>query len=213
MIKTIPKTGRRFSSLICISTGNAASSLAGMAASVGLPAFIFVPERAPEPKVAQLLMFGATVFNLDDEHFEHPMAEHKARKGYKADTEMTADDWKELAGIFKEVFKKQVGFDFPQDVYKQLEFATKAVFESWNGKRAKAYRRIEGIPDEFLGQIHAWQAEIDQTVHAIETRVAAIMAGGLAGNFGSAMLLADASIRNGSAMNCLEKLIAVSNQA
>jgi threonine synthase len=50
--------------IACASTGNAASSLAGMAASVGLPAFIFVPERAPEPKVAQLLMFGATVFRV-----------------------------------------------------------------------------------------------------------------------------------------------------
>ena len=93
-------------------------------------------------------MFGATAFNLDDEHFEHPMAEHKARKGYKSDTEMTGDDWKELVGVFKEVFKKQVGFDFPQDVYKQLEFATKAVFESWNAKRAVDYRRHTGISDD-----------------------------------------------------------------
>ena len=93
-------------------------------------------------------MFGATVFNLDDEHFEHPLAEHKARKGYKSDTEMTAEDWKELVSVFKVVFKKQVGFDFPQDVYKQLEFATKAVFESWMGKRAIDYRRATNIPDD-----------------------------------------------------------------
>ena len=53
-----------YQAIACASTGNAASSLAGMAASVGLPAFIFVPERAPEPKVAQLLMFGATVFRV-----------------------------------------------------------------------------------------------------------------------------------------------------
>ena len=62
-----------------------------------------------------------TVFNLDDEVFEHPMAEYKEKKGYKVDTEMTAEDWKELVSIFKAVFKKHVGFDFPQDVYKQLE--------------------------------------------------------------------------------------------
>ena len=53
-----------YQAIACASTGNAASSLAGMAASVGLRAFIFVPERAPEPKVAQLLMFGATVFRV-----------------------------------------------------------------------------------------------------------------------------------------------------
>jgi len=53
-----------YTAIACASTGNAASSLAGMAASVGLPAFIFVPERAPEPKIAQLLVFGATVFRV-----------------------------------------------------------------------------------------------------------------------------------------------------
>ncbi len=93
-------------------------------------------------------MFGTTVFNLDDEVFEHPMAEYKSRKGYKVDTEMTAEDWKALVSTFKDVFKKHVGFDFPQDVYKQLELATKAVFESWNGKRAIAYRKKEGISDD-----------------------------------------------------------------
>jgi pyruvate,orthophosphate dikinase len=52
-----------------------------------------------------------------------------------------------LASTFKEAFKKHVGFDFPQDVYKQLELAIKAVFESWNGKRAIDYRRATGISD------------------------------------------------------------------
>ena len=93
-------------------------------------------------------MFGTTVFNLDDEVFERPMAEYKARKGYKLDTEMEADDWKALVAVFKEAFKKHVGFDFPQDVYKQLELATKAVFESWMGKRAIDYRKATNISDD-----------------------------------------------------------------
>jgi len=93
-------------------------------------------------------MFGTTVFNLDDEVFEHPMAELKAKRGYKVDTDMTAEDWKELTDIFKNVFKQHVGFDFPQDVYKQLELATKAVFESWSGKRAIDYRKATGISDD-----------------------------------------------------------------
>jgi pyruvate,orthophosphate dikinase len=93
-------------------------------------------------------MFGTTVFNLDDEVFEHPMAEYKEKRGYKVDTDMTAEDWKELTHTFKNVFKGHVGFDFPQDVYKQLELATKAVFESWNGKRAVDYRRATGISDD-----------------------------------------------------------------
>ncbi|MBI4548961.1 MAG: threonine synthase [Ignavibacteriae bacterium] len=53
-----------FDTIACASTGNAASSLAGMAAAAGLNCYIFVPERAPEPKVTQLLIFGATVFKV-----------------------------------------------------------------------------------------------------------------------------------------------------
>jgi threonine synthase len=52
-----------FSQIACASTGNAASSLAGLSAATGLKSYIFVPERAPEPKVTQLLIFGATVMN------------------------------------------------------------------------------------------------------------------------------------------------------
>jgi pyruvate,orthophosphate dikinase len=93
-------------------------------------------------------MFGTTVFNLDDEVFEHPMSEYKAKKGYKLDTEMTAEDWKALVATFKDVYKKNIGSDFPQDVYKQMELATKAVFESWNGKKAVDYRKATNISDD-----------------------------------------------------------------
>ncbi len=93
-------------------------------------------------------MFGTTVFNVDDEVFEHPMAEYKAQKGYKLDVEMTAEDWKALAAIFKEEYKQHIGADFPQDVYKQLELATKAVFESWMGKKAIDYRKAAHISDD-----------------------------------------------------------------
>jgi pyruvate,orthophosphate dikinase len=93
-------------------------------------------------------MFGTTVFNLSDEVFEHPLTEYKATKGYKLDIEMTAEDWKALVETFKQAFNKQAGFDFPQDVYKQMELATKAVFESWMGKRAIDYRKAKNISDD-----------------------------------------------------------------
>jgi pyruvate, orthophosphate dikinase len=93
-------------------------------------------------------MFGTVVMDIDDEAFEHPMDEYKAKKGYKLDTEMNAEDWKALAATFKEVFRKETGQDFPQDVYKQLELATEAVFKSWNGKRAVDYRRATNISDD-----------------------------------------------------------------
>jgi len=93
-------------------------------------------------------MFGTVVLGIPDEAFEEPLKEYKHKKGYKLDTEMTADDWKEMVREFREVVKKHKGFDFPQDPFKQLELATKAVFESWNGKRAVDYRNHEGIPHD-----------------------------------------------------------------
>jgi pyruvate,orthophosphate dikinase len=114
----------------------------GMAKLTGNPRFAWDSYRR------LVEMFGTTVFGLDDEVFEHPLAEYKAAKGYKLDTEMTAEDWKALVGVFKKVFKGYVGSDFPQDVYKQLELATKAVFESWMGKKAIDYRKATNISDD-----------------------------------------------------------------
>ena len=92
-------------------------------------------------------MFGTVVMDIDDEAFEHPLDEYKKKKGYKLDIEMRAEDWKEVVTIYKQAYKKACGKDFPQDPYQQLSLATEAVFKSWNGKRAVAYRRKEGISD------------------------------------------------------------------
>ena len=93
-------------------------------------------------------MFGTVVFDIADEAFEEPLAEYKQEKGYKSDTDMTAGDWKVLAEVYKGVFRKFVGFDFPQDVQKQLSLATEAVFKSWMGKRAIDYRHATNISDD-----------------------------------------------------------------
>jgi pyruvate,orthophosphate dikinase len=93
-------------------------------------------------------MFGSVVLGIPDEPFEDALKEYKEHKGYKLDTEMTADDWKAMVETFKTIVKKFKGFDFPQDPLKQLELATLAVFNSWNGKRAVDYRRATNIPDD-----------------------------------------------------------------
>jgi pyruvate,orthophosphate dikinase len=90
-------------------------------------------------------MFGSVVLGISDEAFEEPLDEYKEEKGYKLDTEMTADDWKALTETYKGVIKEKKGFDFPQDPYEQLKLATEAVFSSWNGKRAIDYRNAAGI--------------------------------------------------------------------
>jgi pyruvate,orthophosphate dikinase len=93
-------------------------------------------------------MFGTVVLGIADEAFEEPLASYKAKKGYKLDTEMNAEDWKALTETFKRVVREQKGFDFPQDPMEQLRLATEAVFKSWNGKRAIDYRRAAGIRDD-----------------------------------------------------------------
>jgi pyruvate,orthophosphate dikinase len=90
-------------------------------------------------------MFGEVVLGIPDEAFEDPMDEYKEKKGVKSDTELTAEDWKNLVEKFKAVVREHMGFDFPQDPYEQLRLATEAVFKSWFGKRAVDYRNAAGI--------------------------------------------------------------------
>ncbi len=73
----------------------------------------------------------------------------KHKKGYKSDTDLTADELKDLAETFKKTVKKVLKAEFPDDPWKQMWGGIGAVFKSWNGKRAISYRRIEGIPDEW----------------------------------------------------------------
>ncbi len=90
-------------------------------------------------------MFGSVVLGMDDEVFEHPFDRYKEEKGYRNDTEMTAEDWKQITEEFKSLIREHKGFDFPQDPYEQLRMATEAVFKSWNGKRAVDYRNAANI--------------------------------------------------------------------
>lgn len=75
--------------------------------------------------------------------------EFKKLKGYKSDTELSADELRSLAEEFKKKIKEVLGKPFPDDAKEQLEGSIKAVFKSWNGKKAVSYRRIEGIPDDW----------------------------------------------------------------
>jgi len=80
---------------------------------------------------------------------EGEMAKMKKARGVKLDTELTAEDLKELIVIYKAKVKQVLGKAFPEDPMEQLWGATSAVFQSWMGKRAISYRRIEGIPEEW----------------------------------------------------------------
>jgi pyruvate,orthophosphate dikinase len=80
---------------------------------------------------------------------EHIMDQMKKQKGCTLDTDLTASDLKQLCTLFKAKVQEVLGKEFPDDAEKQLWGGIEAVFASWNGRRAIAYRRIENIPDEW----------------------------------------------------------------
>nr|WP_169800277.1 pyruvate, phosphate dikinase [Streptomyces torulosus] len=93
-------------------------------------------------------MFGRTVLGVDGELFEDALDKAKETKNVTVDTELEAADLKKLVTTFKKIVKKEAGRDFPQDAREQMDLAIKAVFDSWNGDRAKLYRRQERIPHD-----------------------------------------------------------------
>ncbi len=94
-------------------------------------------------------MYSDVVLGLDHGAFEEALEIAKEDRGYFTDTEMTADDWRELVGQFKQIVASERGKPFPLDVNEQLWGAIAAVFESWDAERAKVYRRLNGIPGDW----------------------------------------------------------------
>lgn len=93
-------------------------------------------------------MFGRIVLGIPGEKFDHIFEHAKHHKGVHLDTDLTADDLKEIVVKFQSVVFKETGQSFPSDPYKQLELSIQAVFSSWFGKRAVDYRRVNKIPDD-----------------------------------------------------------------
>ena len=90
--------------------------------------------------------FSSAVKGIDGECFDRLIDEIKTSKGVKRDTDLTADDLKELVIRFKDEYKNQLGEEFPSDPVTQLKLAVEAAFLSWDSDRANDYRRNHGIP-------------------------------------------------------------------
>jgi len=93
-------------------------------------------------------MFGKVVLKIDGQLFEDAIIDMKKVKGVKQDVDLTAGDLKELVEIFKAIVNNNTDIEFPQDPLEQLDYSIKAVFESWNNKRAKNYRKHYKISDD-----------------------------------------------------------------
>ncbi|CAD5298902.1 Pyruvate, phosphate dikinase [Bosea sp. 62] len=93
-----------------------------------------------------ITMYSNVVLDIDHGHFEEALEDYKERKGLNLDTDLTADDWKVLVGKYKDIVRKELGSDFPQDPQQQLWGAVGAVFSSWMNARAIKYRELNSIP-------------------------------------------------------------------
>jgi len=94
-------------------------------------------------------MYGNVVLGIESHLFEDMIDNYKLTKGVLSDTELDAEDWEGLIKNFKKLILKKTKKNFPQDVYEQLFGSIKAVFLSWESKRAKNYRKFNSIPDHW----------------------------------------------------------------
>ena len=94
-------------------------------------------------------MFSDVVMEIPKALFEEAIDKMKQTRGVKLDTELTADDLKELVKIFKDIYRKKQGSEFPTNPSEQLIQAVEAVFRSWNNPRAITYRRLNDIPGDW----------------------------------------------------------------
>ncbi|MHA1791096.1 MAG: pyruvate, phosphate dikinase [Promethearchaeota archaeon] len=93
-------------------------------------------------------MFGDVVMGIEHEKFEEILTRYKEKIGPDAkDTDLTIDDLKGIIKDYKELYKKEIGSEFPDDPMDQLFLAIEAVFKSWNNPRAITYRKINKIPN------------------------------------------------------------------
>ncbi|MFZ0821229.1 MAG: pyruvate, phosphate dikinase [Candidatus Acidiferrales bacterium] len=90
-------------------------------------------------------MYASVVIGLPKEELESLLRDMKTRRGFKDDTQVNAEGWRELLTQYKQHFRKKTGKDFPEDPMDQLWGAIGAVFESWNAEKAVTYRRVEKI--------------------------------------------------------------------
>jgi pyruvate,orthophosphate dikinase len=93
-------------------------------------------------------MFGKIVLDVSGELFEDALHDLLDEKKLKVETELGPADLAGLVDTFKQIVKQESGVDFPTDPREQLRYAIEAVFRSWNGRRARDYRRLEKIPDD-----------------------------------------------------------------
>ncbi len=137
-----------------LNLGLTSKTIPGLIKKTGNPRFVYDAYRRLIEMYSDVVMEKAAGIEPEEgkgirAQFEHELEKVKKRNGYVHDVELTGDDLKKLVEVYKQKVKKVLGKEFPDDPKKQLFGGINAVFQSWNGKRAISYRRIEGIPDDW----------------------------------------------------------------
>ena len=137
-----------------LNIGLCTATIPGFLKKTNNPRFVWDSYRRLIMMYADVVMEKAEGIDLGEgkgirKQLDEMLDQFKHSKGYKSDTEISADELKDLAEKFKKKVKQVLGKPFPDDAREQLEGSIKAVFKSWNGKKAVSYRRIEGIPDDW----------------------------------------------------------------
>jgi len=137
-----------------LNIGLCSATIPGFLKKTNNPRFVWDSYRRLIMMYADVVMEKAEGIELSEgksirKQLDEKLDEFKKQKGYKSDTEIPAEELKDLSEEFKKIVKDVLGKPFPDDAKEQLEGSIKAVFKSWNGKKAVSYRRIEGIPDDW----------------------------------------------------------------
>ena len=137
-----------------LNIGLCSATIPGLIKKTGNPRFVYDAYRRLIMMYSDVVMEKAEGIEPEDgqgirQQLDRMMQDVKDAKGYKSDTELTAEELKDLAEAFKVRIKEVLGVEFPDDAKAQLWGSIGGVFKSWNGKRAIRYRQIEHIPDDW----------------------------------------------------------------
>ncbi|MBP5398374.1 MAG: pyruvate, phosphate dikinase, partial [Bacteroidales bacterium] len=137
-----------------LNIGLCSATIPGMIEKTNNPRFVYDAYRRLIMMYSDVVMEKAEGIEPEDgkairQQLDKMMEDLKEAKGYKSDTEITAEELKDLAERFKVRIKEVLGVEFPDTAEAQLWGSIGGVFKSWNGKRAIKYRQIEGIPDDW----------------------------------------------------------------
>ena len=137
-----------------LNIGLCSKTIPGLIKKTNNPRFVYDSYRRLIMMYADVVMEKAEGIEPADgksirKQLDDMLDAYKEKMGYKSDTELKAEELQQLAEDFKVRIKEVLGTEFPDDAEAQLEGGIKAVFKSWNGKKAITYRRIEGIPDDW----------------------------------------------------------------